>query len=127
MKETPGGSTGFTTILQSIPDHCSVQTVRSHYTLYIHTMEDLFNMEDIFYQCDEDFCPPPMFDLPPPPPPPWLDTPAGCRDVGGCGDMPTVHSLDQNVEEIFHSISIIVVSALVIVISVIFAALLVYR
>ena len=89
-------------------------------------MEDIYTELEFFMnQCDMDFCAPPMFDLPPPPPPPWMENPPSCH--GDCGSGPADVSSINNVEEIFHSISIIVVSAFVIVLSLLFFAILIWR
>lgn len=86
----------------------------------------LLDLDLFMEQCDMEFCPPPIFDLPPPPPPSWMETGQDCRETGGCHNAPIISSLD-NVQEIFHSISIIVVSSLIIVISLMFGAVLVWR
>ena len=88
-------------------------------------MEDLLLDLELFMQCDMEVCPPPIFDLPPPPPPPWMDMPPDCGR-GGCGNAPHVSSLNH-VQEIFHSISIIIVCSLIIVITIMLAALLIWR
>ena len=89
-------------------------------------MEDIYSeLEFYMNQCDMDFCPPPLFDLPPPPPPPWMDNPPSCN--GDCSSGIAKVSSLNNVQEIFHSISIIVVSAFVIVLSLLFFAVLIWR
>jgi hypothetical protein len=63
---------------------------------------------------------------PPPPVPPQLDTslPALCK--GDCASLPMVASLDS-VQDIFHSVIIVIVSSLVIVISLLLAAVFLWR
>ena len=78
--------------------------------------------------CDDTLCGPPIFDLPPPPRPPWLeDIEGGCWDnAQACDNTPIVSSLD-NFQDIFHSVSIIVVSSIIIVISILLAAVILWR
>ena len=71
-------------------------------------------------------CPPPLFDLPAPPPPPHWDM-SLCQQ-GDCqtSGLPVMSSLDT-VQDIFHSLVIIIVSSLVIVISLLLAAIFLWR
>ena len=77
------------------------------------------------FQCDDFGCGPSDFALPPPPRPPWLED-LDCWETCDSG-APLVSSLSNNFQDIFHSVSIIVVSSIIIVISLMLAAVLVWR
>jgi hypothetical protein len=91
-------------------------------------MMDDEEVEHLIQQLLETGCPPPLFDLPAPPPPPFLDTPLSAFCTGDCdtSSLPVMSSLDS-VQDIFHSIVIVIVSSLVVVISVLLAAIFIWR
>ena len=105
--------------------------------------ERIFSDEDLLLgNADEawncDGCPPPVFNLPPPPRPPWLE------DLDDCGSkgsitlsemLSSVESCDNTIirdshtlfEDTFHSVAVIVVSAIVLVMVVLVAAIMIFK
>ena len=95
----------------------------------------LFGNEDL-WNCDG--CPPPVFDLPPPPRPPWLE------DLDDCGSkadsslsemLSQVETCDNTIirdsqtlfDDTFHSVAVIVVSAIVLVLVLLVAAVMIFK
>ena len=70
---------------------------------------------------------PPFFSSPPPPPPPWLDALPGCYGTGNCADSPMVASLEGNMQDLIQTVAVIVVSSLVIVLTLVLGAALLFR
>ena len=70
---------------------------------------------------------PPFFSSPPPPPPPWLDALPGCYGTGNCADSPMVTSLEGNMQDLIQTVAVIVVSSLVIVLTLVLGAAMVFR
>ena len=80
--------------------------------------------------CEGGHCAPPTFNIPPPPRPPWMEELEDCSDGGSRENqrisewLSEVHSCDNTLirdsqtyfEDTFHSIAIIVVSAIILVI-----------
>jgi len=118
-------------ILDPLDIHTNMEDPQ--HLLFMDTMERLLIQLE---ECDVEFCPPPVFDLPPPPPPPWLVgtddeaalLPDCSRGFGGCSGVPTavVSSVD-NVQQIVQHISVIVVSSFIIVITVMLTAVIFWR
>lgn len=80
-----------------------------------------------------DGCAPPLFDLPPPPRPPWLED---LEDCGGAGTGPAhLDTCDTTLirdhqtlfDDTFHSVAVIVVSAVVLVLVLLVAAVTIFR
>ena len=70
---------------------------------------------------------PPFFSSPPPPPPPWLDALPGCYGTGNCADSPMVTSLEGDMQDLIQTVAVIVVSSLVIVLTLVLGAAMVFR
>lgn len=103
--------------------------------------ERIFSDQDLLFGSDEawncDGCPPPAFHLPPPPRPPWLE------DLDDCGSteaslselLSRVESCDNTIirdshtlfEDTFHSVAVIVVSAVVLVVVLLVTAVMIFR
>ena len=69
----------------------------------------------------------PFFSSPPPPPPPWMDALPGCYGTGNCADSPMVTSVEGNMQDLIQTVAVIVVSSLVIVLTVVLAAAMIFR
>ena len=107
--------------------------------------QSLFEMEDEdalvealaglpfgLYDCPG--CPPPVFNLPPPPRPPWLDDPDGCgfsedSDLAMLETCDAVTLISDNsyFEDTFHSVAVVLVSAVALVILLMVAGVVIFR
>ena len=101
----------------------------------------LFSDEGLLFGSEEswncDGCPPPVFNLPPPPRPPWLE------DLDDCGSneaslsemLGQLETCDNTIirdshtlfEDTFHSVAVIVVSAIVLVLVLLVAAVMIFK
>jgi hypothetical protein len=97
--------------------------------------EDLLFAGDAAWNCDG--CPPPVFNLPPPPRPPWLEDPDDCgskdpslsamlSQLESC-DNPLIRDSHTLFEDTFHSVAVIVVSAVVLVMVILVAGVMIFK
>jgi hypothetical protein len=94
----------------------------------------LFGNEDS-WNCEG--CPPPVFNLPPPPRPPWLEDLDDCGSKEGSVSemLAQLETCDNTVirdshtlfEDTFHSVAVIVVSAVVLVMVLLVAAVMIFK
>ena len=109
--------------------------------------ENLFSDQSLLWDCDG--CAPPSFNIPPPPRPPWMEEVDNCGG-GGVSDDNIIGNNNQETlsewlsqlqtcdstlirdppsvfEDVFHSIAIIIVSAIVLVIFILSVGLYVFK
>ena len=115
-----------------------------HLFLFQKMSEDdnLFADQSLLWDCDG--CAPPSFNIPPPPRPPWMENLDHCADQENSnnnqqeslaqwlGQLQTCENISirdppSAFEDVFHSIAIIVVSAIVLVIFILSVGLYVFK
>ena len=81
------------------------------------------------YQCINEDCPPPIFELPPPPRPPWLEDLQTCQERSTSESCDNILIIDSQVhlEETFHNLIIIAVCAAILVILLVFLVACIWR
>ena len=81
------------------------------------------------YQCINEECPPPLFELPPPPRPPWLEDLPSCQERTTSESCDNILIIDSQVhlEETFHNLIIIAVCAAILVILLVFLVACIWR
>ena len=81
------------------------------------------------YQCINEDCPPPIFELPPPPRPPWLEDLENCQERTNSDSCDNILIIDSQVhlEETFHNLIIIAVCAAILVILLVFLVACIWR
>jgi hypothetical protein len=101
--------------------------------------ENLFFDESLLFgdsSWDCEGCAPPIFDLPPPPRPPWLEDLEDCDSKPSISDvLSQLETCDSTVirdhqtlfDDTFHSIAVIVVSAIVLVVILLVGAVMIFR
>lgn len=121
-----------------------IPATKWHFSLSTKMSEDdnLFADQSLLWDCDG--CAPPSFNIPPPPRPPWMENLDHCADQENSnnnqqeslaqwlGQLQTCENISirdppSAFEDVFHSIAIIVVSAIVLVIFILSVGLYVFK
>ena len=128
---------------------CSIYTFKAvfHETCSFQMSQDenLFSDQSLLWDCDG--CAPPSFNIPPPPRPPWMENPDHCgQDLEDSNTsfesqetlshwLSQLQTCDNTIirdppsvfEDVFHSIAIIVVCAIILVIFILSVGLYVFK